>query len=254
MIEFFQESVNYVNLPATTIMIMILLYWLMVMVGVFGMDALDLDFDVDADVGLDADVGIDADIGMDADVGVDVHTGVDAAPGTAFGGGSSTTGNDGIFRQVFDFFYLGEVPIVIIATFFALAFWVATMITNHWYNQDQQLLISLLWLIPNILFSLVVTRIALIPFVIIFKRPPPENKTREELCGLVGLVTTSEVTPKFGQIEIRQENEPEMTLNVRTKPGEKLGKGDAAKIVSYNHTDGTFLVELTKWEKSVDDE
>ena len=244
MIEFLQECVNYVNLPATLVMIGVLLYWMMVMVGVFGMDAIDLDFDMDADVGLDADIGVDADVGVDG--------GIDTAPGTSFGGGSSTTGNDGIFRQVFDFFYLGEVPIVIVGTFFALAFWVATIMTNHWYNQEQHLLPSLLWLIPNLIFSLVVTRIAMIPFIEIFKRPPPENKTREEMCGLIGRVTTSEVTEKFGQLEDKPDNEPEMILNVRTLPGERLGKGDTAKIISFNNDNGTFLVELTKWENKTD--
>ncbi len=251
MIEFFHECINFVNLPVTMMMIAVILYWLMVMVGVFGMETFDFDFDADVpDVGLDA--GIDADVGFGGG-GLDINTGVGEAPGTSFSGGSSTTGNDGIFRQVFDFFYLGEIPIVIIGTFFMLAFWVATLVTNHWYNMDQRLLISLLWLIPNFVISLVVTRITMIPFIAIFRKPPPENRTREEMHGLIGRVITSEVSDKFGQIEVRQENEPEMILNVRIKSGEMLGKGDAAKIVSYNHEDGTFLVELTKWEKSVDD-
>ena len=244
MIEFFQECVNYVNLPVTLMLVGVLLYWLMVIVGVFGIDAIDLDFDMDADVGIDADIGIDADVGVDG--------GFDTAPGTSFGGGSSTTGNEGIFKQVFDFFYLGEVPIVIIATFFVLAFWFATIATNHWHNLDQKFLTSMFWLIPNLVFSLVFTRISMIPFIQIFKRPPPENKTREEMYGLIGRVTTSEVTEKFGQIEVKPDNEPEMILNVRTRSGEKLGKGDAAKIVSYNHDNGTFFVELTKWEKNAD--
>ena len=259
MIEFFQECVNYVNLPATTLMIMVLLYWLMVMIGVFGMDSFDFDMDVnpdiglDADLGLDADFGVDADIGVDADLGVDVHTGVDAAPATSLAGGSSTTGNDSFLRQVFEFFYLGEVPIVIVGTFFVLFFWIATFVSNHLYNMDQKLWISLSWLIPNFLISLILTRFSMIPFAIIFKKPPPENTTREEMYGLIGCVTTSEVTEKFGQIEIQQNDEPEMIINVRTRPGEKLARGDAAKIISYNNSNGTFLVELTKWEKKVDE-
>ena len=60
------------------------------------------------------------------------------------------------------------------------------------------------------------------------------------------------MTEKFGQIEVKPDNEPEMILNVRTPPGQRLGKGDAAKIISYNHDNGTFLVELTKWEKKTD--
>ena len=252
MIEFFHECVNYVNLPATTLMIMVLLYWLMVMIGVFGMDAFDFDLDVNPDVGLDVDIGIDADIGVDADFGVDAHTGVDAAPATSLAGGSSTTGNDGFLRSVFEFFYLGEVPIVIIATFLVLFFWIATFVTNHLFNMDQQFLTSMLWLTPNIVISLALTRFTMIPFAIVFKKPPPENTTREEMYGLIGRVTTSEVTENFGQMEITQNNEPEMTINIRTMPGEKLGKGDAAKIISFDNSNGTFLVELTKWEKKVD--
>ena len=53
-------------------------------------------------------------------------------------------------------------------------------------------------------------------------------------------------------MEIKQNNEPEMTINVRTNPGETLGKDDAAKIISFDNSNGTFLVELTKWEKQVD--
>lgn len=250
MIEFFHECVNYVNLPATTMMIMILVYWLMVMVGVFGMDSFDFDMDVSPDV--DLDLGIDMDAGVDADFGVDVNSGVDGAPATSFGSGSSTTGNDSFLRTVFEFFYLGEVPIVIVITFAVLFFWISTFITNHLFNSDQSLLISLLWLVPNVIVSLVLTRFTMIPFAMIFKKPPPENTTRKEMYGIIGRVTTSEVTEKFGQMEIKQANEPEMTINVRTLPGKNLAKGDAAKIISYDNSNGTFLVELTKWENNVD--
>ena len=242
MIDFFRESVNYVNLPVTTLMIMTLLYWVMVMIGVFGFDSFDLDLDASPDV--DLDIG--------ADFGIDANTGLDAAPGTALGGGSSATGNDGFFRTVFNFFYLGEVPIVIIGTFFVLFFWIATFLSNHFFNMNESFLRSMLWLSPNLVISLALTRISMIPFAIVFKRPPPENIRREEMYGLIGLITTSEVTEQFGQMEIKLGNEPEMRINVRTKPGETLGKGDAAKIISFNNSNGTFLVELTKWEKNVD--
>jgi hypothetical protein len=253
MIELFQELFSDVNLPATVLMVGVLLYWMMVIVGVFGMDVIDLDFgDADVDIGLDADVGIDADVGVDADLGVDVHTGVDAAPATTMSGGSSTTGNDGFLKSVFEYFYLGEVPIVIVGTFIVLFLWIFTYLTNHHWNPDKSLWVAAGWFVPNLIVSLILTRYTMIPFAIIFRKPPPENKTREEMYGRVGKVTTSEVTDKFGQIELKLVNEPEMTLNVRTKPGNMLGKGDAAKIISYDHTNGTFLVELTKWEKKID--
>jgi len=92
----------------------------------------------------------------------------------------------------------------------------------------------------------------MIPFAMLFRKPPPENIRREEMYGLIGRITTSEVTDTFGQMEIKLENEPEMRINVRTNPGESLTQGDAAKIISFNNSNGTFLVELTKWEKSLD--
>ncbi len=240
MIQFFQESVNYVNLPVTSLMIMTLLYWVMVMIGVFGFDSFDLDFDASPDIDIDAGFGIDA------------NTGLDAAPATSIGSGRSTTGNDGFLRTVFEFFYLGEVPIVIIGSFFILFFWISTFVSNHVFNMDQSFLRSMLWLSPNLVISLVCTRISMIPFAILFKKPPPENIRREEMYGLIGFITTSEVTDTFGQMEIKLENEPEMRINVRTNPGESLARGDAAKIISFNNSNGTFLVELTKWEKSLD--
>ena len=57
MIELFRELFSDVNLPVTVLMIGVLLYWLMVIVGVFGMDMLDFGMDGDVDVGLDADLG-----------------------------------------------------------------------------------------------------------------------------------------------------------------------------------------------------
>ena len=233
MIEFLKESVNYVNLPATTLMIMVLLYWLMIIIGVFGFDAIDLDFDADVDV----------DISPEIDGGA-----VSTAPSTSFGG-NTTTGNEGFLRSVFEYFYLGEVPIVIVISFLALYFWMATLATNHYFNVDQNLIPSLLWMIPNTIGTLVLTRYSMIPFAIIFRKPPDEDKKREDMLGLVGVVTTSEVTEKFGQMELEKENGVEITLNIRTRPGVKLGKGEAAKIMSFDYNAGTFLVELTKWEK-----
>ncbi|MFT7631655.1 MAG: hypothetical protein ACI87E_002694 [Mariniblastus sp.] len=249
MTDFFNELINPVNLPVTALLVLVLLYWLMVIVGVLGLDSFDFDFDA-PDAGIDADFGLDA--GVNGDFGIDAQGGIDTSPATSFGGGSSTSGNDGLLRTAFDFFYLGEVPIVIIGTFFVLFLWIATYLTNHYWNTDQSVLVMLMWSVPNTFVSLLVTRYTMIPFAKMF-RLSLENTTRDEMVGLIGRVTTSEVTEKFGQLELRINNEPEMKINVRTRPGKQLAKGDAAKIISFNNTDGTFLVALTKWENQAND-
>ena len=62
MIEFLQECILPVNLPLTILMGLVLSYWLMVIVGVLGLDVIDLDLDLDADVDLDLDTGVDAEV------------------------------------------------------------------------------------------------------------------------------------------------------------------------------------------------
>ena len=93
----------------------------------------------------------------------------------------------------------------------------------------------------------------MMPVAILFRKPPPENKTRDELLGLTGKVTTSEVTETFGQIEIKPVNEPEILLNVRTQANKTLARGDQATIISFNRDNGTFLVELAKLENDHDE-
>ena len=256
MIQFFQETVNYVNFPITALLIGMLLYWLMVIVGVVGMDGIDfgLDLDADVDVGLDVDVdvGLDVDAGIDADVDFDGGS-LDGAPQAQLGGGSSTTGSDSALRTLFEYFYLGEIPIVIVASFLVLYLWMATILTNHYTNPNQSFLIAAAWFLPNILISLVLLRYSMMPVAILFRKPPPENKTRDELLGLTGRVTTSEVTETFGQIEIKQGDEPEIILNVRTRPGKSLAKNDLARVMSYNNDDGTFIVEYTQLESGIND-
>ena len=245
MTEFFQECIHNVNLPATVLLVVMLMYWMLVIVGLVGLDAMDLDLDLDADVGLDADIGMDADVG-------DVGGGISTAPGTQVGGGSSTTGNEGALRALFDFFYLGEVPIVIIGTFFVFFFWIFTVVTNHLMNPEMSIFIAAAWLFPNILVSLVLTRYCMIPFAILFRKDGPEDRTRPEMVGVIGNVTTSEVTETFGQMEVKMPGEPEITLNVRTRTGKTLSRRDAARIISFDPDEGTFLVENTQWEKPSD--
>lgn len=243
MMDFFTEVFSAANIAATGLMILVVLYWLLVILGVVGLDVFDIDIDVDADLGIDADFGVD----------VDLDGGVATAPGSQLGGGNATTANESFLSTLFDFFFLGDVPIVIIGSFLALFFWITTFLSNHYFNPEQQFVWALAWLVPNLIATIVLTRIALFPVAILFRKPPPEDTTRSDLLGLVGLVTTSEVTDQFGQIEVRLPQGTEILLNVRAAPGDRLAKGDAARIKQYNNDNGTFLVELTKWETPADE-
>ncbi len=239
--DFFQQLFSEANFLATAAMIVVLLYWAMMVFGVVGMDMFDIDVDVDADVGLDIDMDMDADIEIDGNLAT--------AGGADIDGGSSTaSAASGVLRGIFEFFYLTDVPVAIVGSTFVFGYWGSSLILNHLFNPAQTFGGSLLWVIPNTIIGLTVMRIAVRPMAKVLAKSAPEDTSRRHLIGAIGRVTTSAVNETFGQIEIKPDNEPEVVYNARTVKGQKLVKGDAAKIISYDHEHNTFLVELTKWE------
>ena len=211
MIEFLRECFAGPNLPATLLLVVVLCYWLLVIFGLLGMDVFDFDLDADADI----------DVGMDGEL------------------------DGGWFSSLADFFSLGDVPIVMVGSFFAFFYWIATMVSNHYLNEELSYLVTMIWLIPNVVVSLLLTKVSIMPLSSLFKNYDQTDDPREEMIGVVGIVKTSEVTDSFGQVEISQD----VVINARTATGVRLGQGDAAKIISYNQVNGTYLVELSKWEK-----
>ena len=165
------------------------------------------------------------------------------------GGGSSSAGNSPL-KALFEFLYMSDVPIVIIATALMFGFWISNVMLNLLFNPSHSFVISLLWIIPNCIVALLIARVIVIPAAAIGRKTGPEDFSRSQMVGKTGIVTTNQVTDRFGQMEIKPDNEPEITLNIRVAAGQRLTKGDAAKIISYNNEDGIFLVEQTKWENN----
>ena len=218
MIDFINEAFQLVNLPATGLLLLCLFYWLMVMIGAIGVDAFDLDFDADVDVG-------DLDVEGDFD---------------------SHAGGFGSFAE---FMHLNHVPLVIVGSLFAILFWATSFFGNHFLNSTGNHWIGLGLMSINVPVCLFITRTIIGPFAEGFK--PQENDTvRENMIGLIGIVTTSEVSESFGQVSIKRDG-PELVINARTSPqNPDLGKGDAAKVVAYDYERDTYIVELCKWEKT----
>ena len=214
MIEFINETFQLVNLPATGLLAMCLLYWLMVIVGAIGVDAVDIDFDTDLNV-------------LDVDGDFDTHTGG--------------------FSSFAELMHLNHVPVVLVGSVFAVLFWAASFLGNHMLNSEGNLLFGLLIGAINVAVCLFLTRLIIGPFAEGFK-PQENDTTRDRMIGLIGAVTTSEVTETFGQVSIKVDG-PELAINARTQPGKpNLSKGDAAKILAYDYENDTYQVELCKWE------
>ncbi len=196
-------------------MLMMTLYWMMVIIGVTGMDA--LDFDVDADVDIDMDGDIDVNLG------------------------------DGVFTALLTFFHLGRVPLMVIVSFFALFFWLCTIFTNHYLNPDLSLLTAGIWLIPCLLVSLVATKLAVMPIARMFQSKSTEFAGRENLIGKRARVHSLQLDEKFGEIVIAQGGPP-LVLNARNHSGQRLRKDDEVTIIRHDKDNDICIVELAKWE------
>lgn len=253
--EIFGILFNQANILPTVVMMIVVLYWSLMIVGLVGMETLDFDVDLDADAGIDMDLDTDLEVNADVNAvgGADHGQMIDAGGAEIDTSGGSTTGGNSPLKPLFEFLYLSDVPIVIVASAFTFGYWISSIGFNTFFNESNSFGVSLLWIIPNIIVALLITRVVVIPAAAIGRKTGPDDHSRQNMIGIVGVVTSSRVTERFGQLEVRRNNEPEISLNVRVAPGQQLTKGDAAKIVSYNNQDGTFLVEITKWENNSDD-
>ena len=209
MLELFNESIQPVNLPATVLLGIVLLYWLMMILGLATVDLLDFDVDFDSDVDLDADVG------------------------------------GGLAADVLTFFHLGDVPVVILASFFSLFYWGTTLLSNHYFNPTWSVWVSLYGLLPCLFASLLLTKIITYPLVPLFQKM--SVKEIKDLVGRTGQVSTSELNDRFGQISIEQDGPP-IVVNARTENGQRLHKHDVVTITHFHSETGIYTVKPQKSE------
>lgn len=208
--DFLIEITNPANILPTSLMGLILLYWLLVIFGAVGIDAFDLDADMDGDADLEL--------------------------------------AEGFLGTMFAYFHVGQVPLMLILSFFSLFFWVSMVCCNHYLNPEINLWTTATWLFPCGFVSLLLTKICVAPIAKLFRS---ENRQldRNELIGQTAIVHTLKLDQKFGEIEIENKG-PLMVLNARNESGQTLQKGDVVMIVAYDREKDVCLVELAKLESN----
>lgn len=214
MADLFFECIKANNLPISMLLGLVVLYWSLMIFGIVGFE------------GLDAEIGIDADADLDA--GVDGHV------------------DGGVASDVLTFFHLGEVPLMILATFFVFVLWVCTMTTNHYWNPDWEWMTSAQFLVPNLFVSLVATKLFAMPLAPLFREM---NKTEApKVVGSFGRVNTGYLDGKFGEVAIEQDG-PVIVVNAITENGQKLPRDTEVKVIRFVDETGVYIVEPVKPEK-----
>jgi hypothetical protein len=204
MNELVETAFSPTVMPATILLLVVALYWLVAVVGGLGLDLLDLDLDFDAD--FDADSNFD----------------------TIMSAGAITL----------RFLNIGQLPINIWLSVFASAFWTISML---WRSSEETtaVLAIVTVVVRNGAVALLPTKLLTQPLRGKFE--PIEPETAEDLIDSVGEVTTAEVTPRGGQARFTSVASP-LLLNVRSAQT-VLAKGEQVRIVDYDPTARTYIVE-----------
>jgi hypothetical protein len=205
-VELYEAAFHVVNLPATLLLILVLLYWFTVMLGVLDLSSLDVDVDM-------------PDMDMEADMG-----------------GSSPVG----FDAFLEYFNIRYVPISIMISLFGLSFWVVSMIGNMYLNPAYIGIIGLAIFVGNVVVSAHVAKVLSIPFIPLFKSIRQEVSAKRNLVGSRVVVTSSKVDADFGQADIVDDGPP-ITLSVRTE-GEEILKGTEAVILHHQPEKDLYII------------
>lgn len=235
--EFLTLCFSLPVLPFTVLLILVFLYWTLVIVGALAPDSLhiDMDGDLDADVGGDfgdLDAGhVDVDAGH-ADIGHADAGHADA--GHMDGGGSLMIG-------ALRFINVGEVPLMVVASFFIFTLWACTLISNQYLSPTLGPFASIVMLVPNLIASAIVAKVVTTPFKMMFKHINAGIAAPAKIVGKTCIVKTPEANETSGQAEMKTDSSP-LLLNVRTKPGETLAKGDEALVVAHDPQRDTYTV------------
>jgi hypothetical protein len=211
MSELLTESIKPVNLPFTILLGVMVLYWVFYLLGALGSDVLDfMGLDLDGDVDLDAN------------------------------GDLSAEGSHGGLASFLRFFHLGELPVVVIFSVLILCMWILSLLINRLLNTSQLWVAAVLF-VPILLAGLMITKALITPFVPWLKQVFDQTGDVIEVVGKTCVITSMEATAKYGQAEIKQQGAP-LVLNVKTREGTTLRKGEEAIVYEYEKATNTYLV------------
>lgn len=206
MLEVLHESLKAPNLPATFLLILVSVFWLISLIGLVD---LDLDFDVDADADVDAD------------------------------GHLETGGGGNFFNSILQFFHVGELPVTIIISFFSLFFWMGSVLLNHYLHNDSMLL-GLIFMLPAVFGAAFLTKVVTKPILKIYRKlKAEEEQMPSDFSGSVVVITSEGSEDRLGQGEINRAGDS-IKVYIKTMHGE-VKKGQSALLIEYKKELGYYI-------------
>lgn len=202
MSHFFDLLFAAPTLPGTVLLGVCLAYWLLLIVGAVGLDLMHIDLDLDADA-------------------------------------SADTGHGSWGMVAFKFLNINDVPFMIWLSLFAISYVTiaTTAIAVRPVDDDFGTVAAVIACSAAV--ALLATKVLTQPLRGKFDTVEPN--VAETLIGRTCVITTTEVSDRFGQARVESNAAP-LLLNVRALPG-TLSKNDVAMISGYDRDRDVFHVE-----------
>lgn len=221
---FIHNISQFPTLIFTGLMIFVTLYWLVSLLGLVGIDSLDVDM---------------PDMSGDGDFGVDSHS----YHSHGHHGHDGHHVEAGFFASILMRYGLQGVPVLVILTLFSLAGWVIGYLLMHFV--DNWFAIGLVHyalagvvLLLTVWLSLEVTSLIVKPIRKLIKVPP--ERTATTMLGKVATVRTMTVDAKHGEAVI-EENGATLILKVRAFE-QSFAMGDKVVLMEYFPNDNSYRV------------
>jgi len=183
-------------------------YWILSIVGVFGMDSVDLDLDGDFDV--------------DADGHADGHL---PAP----------------VMSALRFVNAADVPLMAVLTLLSIFMWVGSMLANYYWNPHLLDWLILVIFLSSFVVSVILVKIATAPLVPVFRKMKELEKA-EPAIGGTAIVISKEVDGKYGQANQQRTKGAPARLTCITTEEKPIPRGTEVAVVSYDKATGIYTV------------
>lgn len=185
-----------------------MLYWVLSIVGIFGIDSMDID--------LDGDFDVDADGDTDGQLPAPV-------------------------MSALRFVNAADVPLMAVLTLLSIFMWVGSMLANYYLNPHLLDWLILVIFLSSFVVSVILVKIATAPLVPVFRKMKELEKA-EPAIGGTAIVISKEVDGKYGQAEQKRTKGAPAILTCITNEETPITRGTMVAVISYDKDSGIYTV------------